>query len=93
MQTLKARIDHALEIFLHLNRFGIVIGLTASDWDVLCADVMPAHARSDDDLPLTRDTYEGFPIRHLQPDQASFVAHDFGTRAERHYPVEVLEPV
>ncbi len=93
MQTVKQRIDHALEIFRQQRRRGLMIGLTAPEWDDLCADVIEEHSAHGGDPRLTRDSYDGVPIRHYALDQMSFVAHDFGTPNERRFPVEVLEPV
>jgi hypothetical protein len=92
MQTIKERIDHTLDVFRHLKRQNIIVGLTASDWDELCARVIEDHNATHEDPKLTRDAYEGVPIRHLSAGP-SFVAHDFGTPAERRFPVEVLETV
>ena len=93
MQSVKQRIDHALEVFRQQQRRGIVIGLTQPEWDDLCADVMEEHAKNGTEPRLTRDVYDGVPIRRYALDQMSFVAHDFGTSNERRFPVEVLEPV
>ena len=92
MQTIKERIDHTLDVFRQLKRQTVVIGLTATDWDELCAVVIEDHNASHEDPKLTRDAYDGVAIRHLGTGP-SFVAHDFGTAHERRFPVEVLEPV
>lgn len=93
MQTIKQRIDHALDVFRKQARQDMVIALTPSDWDSLCADVIGDHDRTQEEPHLTRDTYDGVPIRHLPAGQGSFVAHDTGAHTERRFPVEVLEPV
>ncbi len=92
MQTIKERLDHTLDVFRQLKRRTVVIGLTAADWDELCAVVIEDHNASHDDPRLTRDAYDGVPIRHLA-NGPSFVAHDYGLPAERRFPVEVLETV
>lgn len=93
MQTIKQAIDHAVEVFRAGHREAIVIGLTAADWDRLCAEVMTAHNATHQDLNLTRDAYDDVPIRHLEAGQTSFVAHDTDSHAERRFPVAILEPV
>ena len=92
MQTIKERIDHTLDIFRGQKRREIVIGLTPLDWDELCAVVIEDHNASHDDPKLTRDAYDGVPIRHLATGP-SFVAHDAGAAHERRFPVAVLETV
>jgi len=92
MQTIKERVDHTLDVFRQLKRRNVVIGLTSNDWDELCAQVIEDHNSTHEDPKLTRDAYDGVPIRHLSGGP-SFVAHDFGSAAERRFPVEVLEPV
>ncbi len=92
MQTIKERIDHTLEVFRRQKRRDLIIGLTPSDWDELCAVVIEDHNATHDDPKLTRDAYDGVPIRHLTGGP-SFVAHDIGTAIERRFPIEVLEAV
>ncbi len=92
MQTIKERIDHTLDVFRAQKRDDVVIGLTAADWDELCAMVIEDHDHTHEDPKLTRDAYDGVAIRHLTAGP-SFVAHDAGSAHERKFPVEVLEPV
>jgi hypothetical protein len=93
MRNIKSCIDHTLEVFKRHGRHDIVIGLTPADWDELCALVIEDHVVRDTMPALTRDAYDGTPIRHLSSGGHSFVAHDFGSDAERRFPVEVMEPV
>ncbi len=92
METIKERIDHTLKVFRRQKRRDVVIGLTAGDWDELCATVIEDHNASHEDPKLTRDAYDGVAIRHLMAGP-SFVAHDMGTVNERRFPVDVLESV
>ncbi len=92
METIKERIDHTLDVFRRQKRRDVVIGLTAADWDELCATVIEDHNASHEDPRLTRDAYDGVAIRHLTKGP-SFVAHDAGKAGERRFPVEVLESV
>ncbi len=92
MDTIKERIDHTLDVFRRQKRRDVVIGLTPPDWDELCATVIEDHNASHEDPRLTRDAYDGIPIRHLTGGQ-SFVAHDAGKAGERRFPVAVLETI
>jgi len=92
MQTIKERIDHTLDVFRQQKRRDVIVGLTPPDWDELCALVIADHDFTHEDPKLTRDKYDGVPIRHL-PCGPSFVAHDAGAETERRFPVEVLEAV
>lgn len=92
MDTIKERIDHTLDVFRRQKRRGVVIGLTAPDWDELCAVVIEDHNASHEDPKLTRDAYDGVAIRHLGVGP-SYVAHDANSANERRFPVEVLESV
>jgi len=92
METIKERIDHTLSVFRRQKRRDVVIGLTAADWDELCAMVIEDHNASHEDPKLTRDAYDGVAIRHLGAGP-SFVAHDVGSVNERRFPVDVLESV
>ncbi len=92
METIKQRIDHTLDVFRRQKRRGITIGLTAGDWDELCAEVITDHDATHLEPKLTRDAYDGVTIRHIAAGP-SFVAHDSGTGHERRFPVEALETV
>ena len=91
MHTIKQRIDHTLDVFRQFNRRDVVLGLTPADWDLLCALVIEAHAIGRDEPKLTRDVYDGVPIRHLGIGLTSFIAYDFASPVERRFPLEVLE--
>lgn len=93
MQTIKQRIDHTLEVFRRLQRRDVIIGLSDTDWDDLCAQVIEDHDRTHDDPALTRNAYDGMPILRLRDGQASFIAHDFGGLHERKFPLDVLAVV
>ena len=92
MDTIKERIDHTLDVFRQQKRRDVVIALTPIDWDELCAVVIEDHNATHEDPRLTRDAYDGVPIRHLTGGQ-SFVAHAANTANERRFPVDVLETV
>ncbi len=93
MHTIKQRIDHTLDVFRQFSRQDIVVGLTPADWDALCALVLDEYVARRAVQRLTRDTYDGMAIYHLSSEQTSFVAHDFGTAAQRKFPLDVLEDV
>ena len=93
MQTIRERIDHAVEVFHQTGRRDIVIGLTHADWDELCALLIEAAGSDHHDPCLTKNSYEGVPIIGLDDGHKSFVGHDYSGLGERRFPLEALQPL
>ncbi len=93
MRNTVEQIDHAIEIFRAAGRHDLVIGLTSPDWDDVCAQVIERCSAGHEDPGLTKTNYAGVPIVRLADSASSFVGHDYGTNAERRFPLTVLAPV